>query len=63
MEEFEKIKETAHDAIKSNVKNVAIVENWKKDIRSCLIRIRKKFTSLIDKFIYQFGDSFKAVEK
>jgi len=55
MEEFEKIKEMTHESLKSNVKNFEIVSNWKDDVRASLIRLRKKFNNLIDKFIYQFG--------
>ena len=55
MEEFEKIKNTTLDAIRSNIKNVTIVQKWKTDIRQCLLRIRIKYVNLIDKFVYEFG--------
>ena len=51
MDEFERIKELTHEAIKSNYVNTTTIKTWKYEIRSCLMRIRTKFVDQIDKFI------------
>ena len=58
MEEFEKIKTMTMDSIKSNIKNTTIVQKWKRDIRECLIRVRTRYVTMIDKFIYEFSQTF-----
>jgi len=48
MDEFENIKIMTQEAIKTNMKNISIVANWKKDIRQCLMRVRSKYINMID---------------
>lgn len=62
MDDFERIKALTMEAVNSNANNTTIIRNWKMSIRECLMRIRTKYIDLIDKFIYQFGVSFKNVE-
>ena len=63
MEEFETIKELTAEAVRSNIKNTTILKKWKLEIRSILMKIRDRFNSHIDNFIYQFGTHFKDIEK
>ena len=58
MEEFDSIKNLTIEAIKSNAKNTTIISSWHREIRSALMRMRTKYVTLIDKFIYDFGKAF-----
>lgn len=62
IDDFERIRELTVNAIKSNIINTTTIKDWKRDIRTCLMRIRAKFIEQIDKFIFQFGTVFKNVE-
>mmetsp|Transcript_6459 Transcript_6459/g.10408 ORF Transcript_6459/g.10408 Transcript_6459/m.10408 type:complete len:244 (+) Transcript_6459:573-1304(+) len=62
MDDFERIKSTTEEAIKSNGVNTTIIREWKRSIRSCLMRIKEGFNDSIDLFIRQFSDVFKNVE-
>lgn len=62
MDDFERIKKLAHEAIKSNWENTKITATWKRSIRDCLMKIRERFNENIDRFIYQFATVFKNVE-
>ena len=63
MEEFEKIKQSTADIIKTNRGKMELMKNWKGEIRKCIITVRNDFIKWVDNITKQFILSLKDIEK
>jgi len=62
MEDFESIKEMTLEVIESNLSNINLMKDWKKSIRSSLIKVKEHFIEWIDNFTNKFFSSLKKIE-
>ena len=62
LEEFDQIKANTAEIIKNNSKKMDIMKNWKKDIRSTIVKVRNEFVDWIDTFTNSTIRSLKSIE-
>ena len=63
MEEYERIKRMAAEAVQGNAGKMNGMKAWKQNIRKILMDVRAQFQRWVDTFTNQFIISLKDIEK
>lgn len=62
MEEYEGIKALTYRAVVENTPAMTLIAEWKKNIRSTLVQVRREFNEWIDTFTHKFVRSLNKIE-